>query len=373
MRQYLARPPRAATPRAPDATGERLRLQSHRIVGHLEQKVAELSAANERLREMERLRTEFYRNISHELATPMTPIVGYLRMLLDEELGPLNKPQMKALRAMDDCVRRLRGVARQPDRRDRARDGQDALLPPRVRLPRHRAPRRSPRTPTPFAERRITLLEEMPRGPLPALRRLRAPRRARSSQLLDNAASSRRRAGTVGVRVRVLESALRAARRRQRAGRCAGPGGAGLRAVLPGRRVAHARARRRRCRASPSRAGWRADSAETCKLTGGATVEGAYLTGAAFCADRREARADGRGRLDQLSGRDGAPDAGLSRLERHDAAARRGRSTRWRAAREAWGNPSSVHAAREGGARAAWRTRARPWRRSPGAIRATWS
>ena len=43
-------------------------------VNENEQKVAELSAANERLREMERLRTEFYRNISHELATPLTPI-----------------------------------------------------------------------------------------------------------------------------------------------------------------------------------------------------------------------------------------------------------------------------------------------------------
>jgi CheY-like chemotaxis protein len=59
-----------------DAMGERLRQQSHRIVAHLELKVAELSSANERLREIERLRTEFYRNISHELATPMTPIVG---------------------------------------------------------------------------------------------------------------------------------------------------------------------------------------------------------------------------------------------------------------------------------------------------------
>ena len=36
---------------------------------------------------MDRLRTEFYRNIRHELATPLTPIVGYLRMLIDEELG----------------------------------------------------------------------------------------------------------------------------------------------------------------------------------------------------------------------------------------------------------------------------------------------
>src|SRR5438034_1318369 len=70
----------------------------------------DLSAANERLRDMDRLRTEFYRNISHELATPLTPIVGYLRMMVDEELGEISKPQAKALRAMDDCVRRLRSV-----------------------------------------------------------------------------------------------------------------------------------------------------------------------------------------------------------------------------------------------------------------------
>src|SRR5882724_2797563 len=44
---------------SPDATGERLRTQSHRIAAHLEQKVAELSGANDRLREIERLRTEF--------------------------------------------------------------------------------------------------------------------------------------------------------------------------------------------------------------------------------------------------------------------------------------------------------------------------
>ena len=93
-----------------DTTGERLRVQSGRIVAHLESKVAELSSANERLRDMDRLRTEFYRNISHELATPLTPIVGYIRMLIDEELGDVTKPQAKALRAMDDCVRRLRGV-----------------------------------------------------------------------------------------------------------------------------------------------------------------------------------------------------------------------------------------------------------------------
>ena len=186
-----------------DATGERLRMQSHRMVTHLEQKVAELSAANERLREVERLRTEFYRNISHELATPMTPIVGYLRMLLDEELGGLNKPQAKAMRAMDDCVRRLRGTLdnlidvtgletgkmrffhREYDFLDTLRRALSAYADA-------------------FAERQFTLLEEMPRGPLPAYGDSDRLTRA-MNQLLDNACKFTPHGGIVGVRVRVLE------------------------------------------------------------------------------------------------------------------------------------------------------------------------
>lgn len=85
-----------------------LRAQSQRIVARLEAKVAELSEANDRLREAERGRTSFYRNISHELATPLTPIVGYVKLLRDEELGPVSPGQQKALLAMDSCVQRLR-------------------------------------------------------------------------------------------------------------------------------------------------------------------------------------------------------------------------------------------------------------------------
>ncbi len=87
-----------------------LRAQSQRIVARLEAKVAELSEANDKLREAERARTTFYRNVSHELATPMTPIVGYVRLLVDEELGALNPAQRKALQAMDGCVQRLRAL-----------------------------------------------------------------------------------------------------------------------------------------------------------------------------------------------------------------------------------------------------------------------
>src|SRR5580698_3205774 len=187
-----------------DATGERLRAQSGRIVAHLEAKVAELSSANERLRDMDRLRTEFYRNISHELATPMTPIVGYLRMLGDEELGGVNPQQAKALRAMDDCVRRLRGVLdnlvdvtgletgkmrflhRDYDFLDSTRRAVAALADV-------------------YAERKISLFEELPRGPLPAYGDSDRLGRA-MVQLLENAAKFSPEGGGVGVRVRVLEA-----------------------------------------------------------------------------------------------------------------------------------------------------------------------
>lgn len=107
IRSYL-KGQRDLSPR--DRTDRHLRAQSQRIVGHLEEKIAELSAANQRLLELDQARKEFYRNISHELATPMTPIVGYLKLLIDGELGALEPPQRKALSAMEDCVHRLRAL-----------------------------------------------------------------------------------------------------------------------------------------------------------------------------------------------------------------------------------------------------------------------
>ena len=278
VRRYLSGHREPYTSSA-DATGERLRLQSHRIVQHLEQKVAELSGTNERLREVERLRTEFYRNISHELATPMTPIVGYLRMLLDEELGPLNKPQVKAMRAMDDCVRRLRGTL------DNLIDV-TGLETGRMRF-FHReydfldtARRALAAYADPFAERQLTVLEEMPRGPLPAYGD--SDRLARAmSQLLDNACKFTPQGGIVGVRVRVLEAHYEilvadsgSGVPPERADRVFDPfyqvdgsptrmhGGVGVGLAI-GRRVAR---------------GLGGD----IKLASGATVEGMYLTGAAF-------------------------------------------------------------------------------------------
>jgi signal transduction histidine kinase len=278
VRRYLSGHREPYTSSA-DATGERLRIQSHRIVGHLEQRLAELSAANERLREVERLRNEFYRNISHELATPMTPIVGYLRMLLDEELGAINKPQAKALRAMDDCVRRLRGTL------DNLIDV-TGLETGKMRFYNHEYDfldtirRCLAAYADAFAERQLTLLEEMPRGPLPAYGD--ADRLARAaSQLLDNASKFTPPRGIVGVKVRVLDGHYEVLVADsgpgvppERADRVFDPfyqvdgsptrahGGVGVGLAIA-RRVAR---------------GLGGD----IRLASGATVEGMYLTGAAF-------------------------------------------------------------------------------------------
>lgn len=94
-----------------DRTGPvRLRERTQKIVEHLEEKVRELSEANRRLEDMARLRREFLRNVSHELATPMTPVVGYLRLLLDGELGPLTPSQKKTLESVNASTARLRSV-----------------------------------------------------------------------------------------------------------------------------------------------------------------------------------------------------------------------------------------------------------------------
>lgn len=178
---------------------QHLRAQSQRIVARLEDKIAQLSEANERLTEATRARTAFYRNISHELATPMTPIVGYVKLLGDEELGPLNPAQKKAIRAMADCVDRLRAQI------DNLLDvtGLEAGTMRFVHVDYdlgavvQRAVRRAqPKC----ADRSIRLLQELPEGRLPAWGD--AERLARGiGQLLDNAIKFTPGGGAIGVRV----------------------------------------------------------------------------------------------------------------------------------------------------------------------------
>ncbi len=187
-----------------EATSQTLLLQSQRIVSHLEEKIAELSGANRRLVELDQAKKEFYRNISHELATPMTPIVGYLKLLIDGELGDLTTPQSKALRAMDDCVQRLRRLI------DNLLDV-TALETGRMRF----APREYDlgdvvrasigRQPA-FDAGKLRLVADLPkRGTLTGMGDVDRIGRA-LDQLFDNAAKFVPPGGAVGVRARRLQS-----------------------------------------------------------------------------------------------------------------------------------------------------------------------
>jgi signal transduction histidine kinase len=50
------------------------------------------------LRELDRLKSAFLANVSHELKTPMISIVGYTDLLLDRVDGPINEEQEKSLK-----------------------------------------------------------------------------------------------------------------------------------------------------------------------------------------------------------------------------------------------------------------------------------
>jgi signal transduction histidine kinase len=184
-----------------DTGVEHLRAQSQRIVGHLEEKLDQLSQANARLVELDRARKEFYRNVSHELATPMTPIVGYIRLLSDEELGPVTPGQRKAIGAIDECAARLRGLI------DNLLDV-TAIETGRMRFIhkdydfRQVAIGAVTRARALMKARKLRLVDVIPDAPMPGIGDPDRLGRA-IDQLLENAAKFTPADGAVGVLVRV--------------------------------------------------------------------------------------------------------------------------------------------------------------------------
>ncbi len=59
--------------------------------------VASLQAANETLRQLDQLKSNFLATISHELRTPLTAMAGFTRLLLHERVGELAEPQKQLL------------------------------------------------------------------------------------------------------------------------------------------------------------------------------------------------------------------------------------------------------------------------------------
>ena len=61
------------------------------------ERTAELARTNERLREADKLKSEFLSSMSHELRTPLNSILGFTEIVKDEMAGPLNELQKQQL------------------------------------------------------------------------------------------------------------------------------------------------------------------------------------------------------------------------------------------------------------------------------------
>jgi signal transduction histidine kinase len=71
------------------------------------QRTSELQSANEKLQELDRLKSAFVSIVSHELRTPMTSIKGYVENLLDGLAGELTDKQSRSLERVRHNIDRL--------------------------------------------------------------------------------------------------------------------------------------------------------------------------------------------------------------------------------------------------------------------------
>ena len=82
--------------------------QSYRnLEAKVNERTQELCAANERLRNLDQLKSRFLSNVSHELRTPLTAIGGIAENLLDGMAGTLNEKQARYIMGIKDSGERL--------------------------------------------------------------------------------------------------------------------------------------------------------------------------------------------------------------------------------------------------------------------------
>ena len=73
----------------------------------VQERTAELERAYQKLTELNKLKSNFVSNISHELRTPMTHVKGYIDLLLSNDFGELTPDQTQAVEVLKRASERL--------------------------------------------------------------------------------------------------------------------------------------------------------------------------------------------------------------------------------------------------------------------------
>jgi len=76
---------------------EEIQLFNKTLQGRIAHATKELRSSNHRLRELDSTKDDFISMASHQLRTPLTSVKGYISLVLDGDVGPINENQQKLL------------------------------------------------------------------------------------------------------------------------------------------------------------------------------------------------------------------------------------------------------------------------------------
>jgi signal transduction histidine kinase len=96
----------------PEMIPELMKEYNIQLVEHLEKEIKELKRANEDLKELDKLKSDFISIASHELRTPLVTIIGYIGLLLSRRIGPLSAEHEKVLKVVERNSKRLERTVR---------------------------------------------------------------------------------------------------------------------------------------------------------------------------------------------------------------------------------------------------------------------